>query len=120
MKKSDLKTGMIVEMNNGDLRMVLGNALMGMAGASGGITLAFVDDELLVRRNHAQSIVKVFEEAEKSRNNYIGADVSWFSRASKDTILCHTVCLWTRAEPKNMTIIEIEKILGYRIKVVGE
>ena len=45
MKKSDLKTGMIVEVSDGYHRMVLGNSLMGISGCSGGIHLSSVNDD---------------------------------------------------------------------------
>jgi len=118
MKKSDLKTGMIVEMSDGCHRIVLGNSLMGISGCSGGIHLSSVNDDLTL--NCGEEIVKVHDELNANKEDYIGASAGWFDRAPVADVLRYTTCIWKREEPKDITIVEIEKILGYKIKVIGE
>jgi len=118
MKKSDLKTGMIVEMSDGYHRIVLGNSLMGISDCSGGIPLSSVNDDLTL--NYGEEIVKVYDELNANKKDYIGAGAGWFERAKIVNILKYTTCIWEREEPKDITVAEIEEILGYKIKVVGE
>jgi len=118
MKKSDLKTGMIVELSDGYHRIVLGNSLMGISDCSGGINLRYVNDDLIL--NYGEEIVKVYDELNANKEYYIGASAGWLERATIVNILKYTTCIWVREEPKDITVAEIEEILGYKIKIVGE
>ena len=117
MTKQDLKTGMIVEMENGEKRLVIANTLMGLKAGDGGVSMEFVRDDLTLDSVLHGDIVKVYSEPQEEKTDHIGSDISWFMR---DGCTEYSRCIWKRATPKDITVAEIEKILGYKIKVVGE
>ena len=119
MKKEDLRTGMLVEISNdGGLRIVLGNALMGVAGTNGGIAMKFVDDNLTMNRVNGGHITAVYEELHKDCSNYVGAGIEWFARTSSDDILLMAKCIWRRPKPVEMTLEQVCDLLGKNIKIV--
>ena len=110
MKKSDLKTGMIIEFMNG----VLGMVLLGTENGdivSGGTWFPLSDhsDEMLfVYIDYETSIKAVYQPTNNMDYLNKGVSLSYF----------HTT-LWERKEPKKMTLADIETELGYPIKIVG-
>ena len=117
MKKSDLKTGMIVELSDGEKRLVIANTLLGLKAGSGGIAMRYINDDLTLDSILHGDIVKVYSEPQDGRADYIGSDISWFI---KNDCTKYSRCIWEREEPKDITVAEIEEILGYKIKIVGE
>lgn len=103
MCKKDLKNRMVVEYRNGQRRMVMDDDLMGKELY---LELHNLDDDLLMKNGDSSlDIVKVY----KSRSH-------WFDDMFNDYYL---ELIWERKEVKELTIEEIEKELGYKIKVVG-
>ncbi len=102
--KADLKDGMIVEYRNGTRRLVLNGKFMGKN------FFAYIDDycnDLTNPFEIERDIVKVYE-----------SDGNILDKLFKDGFL---KLIWERQTPaKEMTIAEIEKVLGYPIKVVKE
>lgn len=105
--KADLKDGMVVEYRNGKRRMVLGDIFT----KDGFVNISEYDDNLIHNDifgwNPDLDIVKVYKSSARVLPE-------WF----KD---CYLTLVWERGEEhKEMTVAEIEKELGYKIKVVGD
>lgn len=115
MTKADLKTGMVVELRNGDKFLVMLNPdcedreLISFYG--GFMKLNNYDDNLNDNEGDAEyDIIKVYT-AETS--------ICRLFESSNGKGLRLTL-LWERSEVKEMAIEEIEEQLGYKIKIVGE
>lgn len=114
MKKSDLKTGMVVETRNGEKYLVMLNPdckdreLINFKG--GYMPLYNYNNELMLKKfNKGFDIVKVYS---------VGSSICWLLG---DKEQMEFKLLWEREEEtKEMTIAEIEKELGYKIKIVGD
>lgn len=110
--KSDLKTGMIVETREGIKYVVLLNACMFGDLIVNGNDLCWnglsnYNDELIEHHGYNElDIVKVY----KPKHPYT---IHTFEEDALELI-------WEREEYKEMTIAEIEKELGYSIKIVKE
>jgi hypothetical protein len=124
MKKSDLRTGMIVTLRNGkeyvffrnfvttteysmntsaDGVFVYGQKRMWMLGCD------YNNNLLMKEREHSQfDVMKV----EMCNHPYCFMDPEY----GKD----NRKLIWERQEAKKMTVSEIEAILGYKIEVVSE
>ena len=113
MKKSDLKTGMVVETRNGEKYLVMlepdcgGRELINFS--RGYMSLSSYNDELMLEKSYEElDIMKVYS---------VGISISWLLSDKKSMKF---KLIWERNEPKEMTIAEIEKELGYKIKIVGD
>ena len=111
MQKSDLRTGMRVELANGRRFVVLENMEIGCYGVqrfvfarNGGVQTSSAYNEDLTDISDSEfTVVKVYD------------------RPKSDALLkedCAGTLLWTRKEPKKMTLAEIENKLGYPIKII--
>ena len=107
--KADLKDGMVVEYRDGSLRMVLGDKLIGynLYASLDNFTdtLELLDSQVF----SMMTIDKVYKSTGEVLNEYFDT--------KKLTLI------WERPkeEPvKEMTVAEIEKELGYKVKVVAE
>lgn len=118
MKKSDLRSGDIVELRNGEKYIVLLNSYINGIQTMDVILnlhdmldspLSEYCDNLEHRYNSNYDITKVCHEKNISKN---------FGYHVKNSRPEHWT--WERDEKKEMTISEIEKELGYEIKVVKE
>lgn len=113
MKKSDLKTGMVVETRNGNKYLVLLDnpdaPNMNLINFKGGfLQLAFYDEDMIIQSaGRAYDIMSVYTLQDSIYNLF------------KERRLRYKL-LWERDEPKEMTIAEIEEVLGYKIKIVGD
>lgn len=102
--KEALENGMVVEYRDGSQRMVHNKDLL-----IGDIKYSKLDDywsDLTHTDDEAKDIVKVFKSSAHS-----------FSEMWKD----HTLeLIWdrNRVEPKEMTLDELETILGYRVNII--
>lgn len=111
MKKSDLKTGMVVQTRTGDNFLVMSNPdcedrdLICFSGSY--MSLKDYTDTLEYP-NSDYDIVKVFT---------IGRSISYIL-SEKDLLKFELI--WERDEPKEMTVGEIEEELGFKIKIVGD
>lgn len=104
--KADLKDGMVVEYQNGDRRMVLGDKLIADFGFA---FLSSFTDTLEGIKYNDMIIDKVYKSTAHTLVNYF-----------KDHNL---TLIWERPkeEPiKEMTVAEIEKELGYKVKIKSE
>lgn len=113
MKKSDLKTGMVVETRNGEKYLVMlepdceGRELIRFN--VGYMSLNDYNDELMLKKlNEKFDIVKVYS---------VESSICWLL-GDKESMKFKLI--WERSEPKEMTIEEIEAELGYKIKIVGD
>jgi hypothetical protein len=113
MKKSDLRTGMRVTLKNGRSFIVLLNfkhvydkttdILLSSEGNTSWNCLSYYNDDLTHHDYDGDDIVKV----EVPEHAY-----ALFNKSYRYQ------CVWERTEPKEMTVEEIQNILGYKIKVV--
>ena len=105
MTKKDLRDGMIVETHAGNRYLVM-NGCRVARRVEGYIKLTDQEDNLTYRFDDEFTIDKVYEN---------GSDVYslkyMFEHPGK--------LLWERSTTKEMTLEEIEKELGYKVKVVG-
>lgn len=120
MKKSDLKTGMVVETRNGEKYLVMYSPDFGkrvfISFDGGFLDLKDYLEDLTFRQpkyirkfnSHDFDIVKIYTLGETL------FDILY----DKNRLQYKTI--WQREEIKEMTIDEIEKELGYRIKIVGD
>ena len=123
MTKSDLKTGMIVKTRCGNYYRVFLDSITNASycgnikdrlvqiepnyGASW-IDLDFVDDDLIYNSslNSDYTIVEVL-----------------VSQISCDLVKNHSLdakVIWKREEVREMTMTELEEVLGYKVKIVKE
>ena len=123
---SDIKTGMLVKMGDGVLRLCIGNTLISMDKGGLGLSL-FEEDFTTKKMNVKHNIVKVYDEPNKNRQvDWFGADMSFW--LGDEHFLNYSELLWEYTEPEvepepepeveELTITEIEKRLGIKIKVV--
>ena len=115
--KADLKVGYVVKLRDGSLEMVTTSYVCGdndprlvAVGTSGCWTdiARDIDDSLCRRDNkHDYDIVEVYGY---STYAYCALDVSIDDRKLP----------WTREEPKEMTLEEVEKALGYPVKIINK
>lgn len=106
--KSDLKDGMVVEYRHGWMELVLGEKTVDDRGSH---SLCNFDNNLINKDSRESDIMRVY-----TVNGDITCIGCIFDRA------CLTL-IWERKEEpthKEMTVEEIEKELGYKIKVVGD
>ena len=115
MKKSDLKTGMIVELVNGEKRLVIANTLMGLSYGTGGIPMEHVNNDLTLSSALHPNIAKVYSEPNIGRPEHIGSDISWFEKAD---CTMYSTLLWKRQKPLELTVADIEEKFGCKVKIV--
>lgn len=115
MTKSELRTGMVVTLRNGDKYMVFrgiqtnytNEDVLVHPDANGWIRLGSYNEDMTQKGNQNDSfdIMEVWE-----------ADYPlYFMSSNKED---HYFLIWEREEPKEMTMAEIEAALGYKIKIV--
>jgi hypothetical protein len=107
MKKSDLKTGMLVKTMNNRFYLILvidGEPLF--ANVNGGSYASGYREDLTNENDSDYDVRLIY-----SRSGFTLDDLKSTYVASRDI-------LWKREEPKEMTIEEIQQSLGYKIKVV--
>lgn len=101
MTRDDLKDGMICEQRDGSLMMWLNGALIGEEQWCSGTG----HDLKNIHGNKGLDIVKVYK-----------------TKAYKLSDILSQKCLiliWERKEPKEMTLEDIERELGYPVKIVS-
>ena len=117
MKKSDLKSGMIVEFRNGIQDIVMlnpeceGRELISLEGGS--LRLDDYNEDLTYRiaSNANWDIVKIYS---------LGSSISHIL-LNKEKTLSNKKLIWERTEPIEMTIAEIEAKLGIKnLKIIKE
>ncbi len=99
--KSNLQCGMVVELRNGDRKMVLGDKFMDEHGHY--LASSFND----ILENHTfklSNIDKVYKSNACTLSSYFDDE--------------NLELIWERHPVKRMTIAEIEKELGYKIEIV--
>ena len=103
MKKSDLKTGMLIETADNRLRLVWGNTLIGIDNA-GGVSLNDIKEDLRSTVNYPSStIIKIYKEPIDLNGAGL---VFWFSHPH--SLLNRTELLWE----------QVCKELGREIKII--
>ena len=116
MKKSDLKTGMRVELSNGSLYMIIkdidsklyGHQKIALINNSGFLRGESYDDDLNFIMDKDYDIVKVYTINEYE-NGLLSSETLKFDKK---------YLIWTRKEPIKMTVKEIEEKIGYKIEIV--
>jgi len=105
MKKSDLVNGMVVEMRDGDKYMVLKTRnFEAIVNEDDYSNLRDCNEDLTDSTDRDFDIVAIYEpqsadEAEMDEWDYLAP-------------------IWERSEHKELTVAEIEKQLGYKVKIV--
>lgn len=102
--KADLKDGMIVEYADGGRRLVINNDLI---GDSSHCSLENFDYDLTHPFMDELDINKVYRY--KARNGFDCLLADW-----------NLELIWERHTAKEMTVAEIEKALGYSVKIIKE
>ena len=108
MKKSDLKQGALLQSRSGELRILLGDKLVDLSNGRY-MRLKDIGEDLLCERFFSKelSVDKVFQSSDTSEGyrRYIRKEpIKW---------------TWERPH-KELTVGEIEKLLGYKVKIVKE
>ena len=114
--KDSLKTGMIVKTKNNAIWMVLKDSIYG------DILLRICDNVSVARRI---SLTEITKDLQHKNNDGLAivkvAKPDFFPDIfDLETELSNSTVVYQRKEPKEITISEIEKILGYKIKIVKE
>jgi hypothetical protein len=104
MTKSDLKNRMVVELRNGTRYVVIDNYLTNWFSSS---YLQFYNDKLLSYRKKDETIIKVYDKIE-------------YFEELQETEILEKKLLWQRSEFKEITIEDIEKKFGCKVKIVKE
>lgn len=104
MKRSDLKSRMVVETREGDRHMVIreGEGFVFMPYENHHY-LTNIDEDLTSVVNENRDIMKVYDR------------VSCFEQCETTTDL-----LWKRKEPRKMTLKKLERVFGYPVEIVEE
>lgn len=104
--KKDLKSGMVVELKNGSKRLIIecDEELICVEISNADFVSQYNEDLTHSVHKHLD-IQKVF--------NYPTISLNYVVERNKKAI-------WERKAPKEMTVAEIEKELGYPIKIVKE
>ena len=119
MKKSDLKTGMRVETNKGNIYLVIKDIECKLYGHQ---DLAFVNKNgFLIGSNYDESLKNINGDNEFDIKRIFA--ITFFDKHFLQKSLLNLdkrYAIWEREEPKKMTDSEIEKELGYQIEIVAE
>ena len=109
MKKQDLKTGMLVQVRNGNVYMLINDTF---ASNEGWMSLYSFDKDLNDREHNELDIMKVSIVLE----DYFLMPKYWNEKTLNNNLL------WEREETKKMTVSEIQKELeeklGYKIEII--
>jgi hypothetical protein len=113
MKKSDLKTGMRVKLQGGQVYIVVldyettnyGHQDIFFISKSGFMVGSNYDEDLVYRGDDSYDIIEVYSRP---------LDAFLLDIKQRGELL------WKRQPPKEMTLAEIEKMLGYPVKIIGE
>lgn len=120
MQKSDLKTGMVVELRNGDIYLV-----MYAPDLRKRVFISF-DGGFLDYRDYSEDLTFGQPQYIREFNPrdfdivkiYTLGETLWNILKDKNRLQYKTI--WHREETKEMTVAEIEKELGYKIRIVGD
>ena len=117
MTKSELKTGYIVTLRNGNEYVVMLNANF----------VASYEKDFLVREHSFIHLAEYnedlthFGESDRYRNfDIIKVGRFHFVDNVFDYKDCVVSPIWERNEVKKMTVAEIESILGYKVEIVSD
>lgn len=119
MKKSDLKQGALVQMRNGNMYILIGKkfvnlkngGFMPLENYNEDLLTSYPTIEPLVANNSKYDVMKVFNSSLEHQGYYTyisGCSFKW---------------TWERKEEephKELTVGEIEKLLGYKVKIIKE
>lgn len=113
MTKSDLIAGKHVVETRNEGRFLIFDSKIGkfMFKTNGGFMLLESYDEylMMIDENEDFDIMKIYEFKKPAKESYM------HNYSEK----CLTL-VWERTEPKEMTMAELEKELGYKVKIVKE
>ena len=107
--KNDLKDGMVVEYTDGRRRLVAGELLLGDDGHS---SLKKYSDNLEYAEYSCYAPYECLR-IDKVYSAYINVLPKYFDDE-------HLTLIWKREKPKVMTVADIEKIIGYKLKIIDE
>lgn len=117
MKNEDLKTGMILECKSGDLAMVLKGTEKGDI-VSGDTWQPIYSNSSIVKD---LNVVKIYQP--KNNSSFLGKNSGFEQRKinTKENALgfADYEVIWSK-DKKEMTIAQIEKELGYPIRIIKE
>lgn len=111
----DITTGMLVETEDGELRLCVGNTLISFK-EQGGVPI----DECSYTKSAADksyNIMAVYSQPSTPRGGYFGGSMRHF--LDRKGFLDTATLLWKyEEEVKEMTMADLEFALGYKIKVI--
>ena len=113
MEPKDLKTGMFVICRNDELRLVLGSNLIALT--KGGIPISDYTNSMRNTSDDNIDIIKVYEEPHKHR--LAAGLIIWMTGKH---ILKYTKLLWERESTLEVTMDDIEKKYGCKVKIVKD
>ena len=117
MKKSDLRTGMVVTTKDGDHFRVFLNTVTNLNPEINGVLIK------IDHKNASWLDLKSFNDDLESYGGYTIVKIE-IPRILTDLVGLYNeigkVTIWEREEVKEITVAEIEKILGYKVKIVAE
>lgn len=107
MKRVDLKDGMRVVLRNNTVCVVIGGMLCFYNGWIGKIYGDY-DESLCFINEDEWDIIKVFDVLSYGRiDNMLSLE-----------ILSKEIPIWIREEPKELTLAQVCKALGYTVKII--
>lgn len=116
MELKDLKTGMIVELRDGNRYVVIANsaATLGMNIEKDDFTYFYLahsynsyNEDFTHKGNRRLDIVKISQIQMTEMSDFV-------------RIVNGAIPIWERAKPKKMTVSEICKELGYEVEIVRD
>jgi len=121
LKKSDLKQGALVQMRNGNMYILIGKKFVNLKNG-GFMPLENYNEDLLT----CNSIIEpIYDVVSNSKYDVMKVFNSSFEHQGYYTYItgCSFKWTWERKEEepsKELTVGEIEKLLGYKVKIVKE
>lgn len=113
MELSDLKTGMVVELRDGNRYVVVANS-----AATLGMNIEKDDSTYFYISHSYNSYNKDFTHKENRMLDIV--KISQIQMSDFVRIVNESSPIWRRAKPKQMTVSEICKQLGYEVEIVKE
>lgn len=107
MKKSDLKTGMVVECRNGKRYIVMNDRFLSISGYN---LLSSYISELLMKRTPLTEYLSEYGIMKIYKPQLVCLDLRY---VIKDLI-------WERSDVKEITMAEVEEKFGCKVKIIKE
>lgn len=121
MKKSELKQGALVQMRNGNMYILIGKKFVNLKDG-GYMPLEKYNEDLLTCNSIIGGLI--YDVVSNSKYDVMKVFNSSFEHEGYHTYINGYPLKWTwerKEEPyKELTVGEIEKLLGYKVKIIKE